>query len=178
MKTLADHPSSFDPELIFNYQLWRLASLASAPLIRLCEGRYGVTRREVIMLVFLGHEGSLSPSKLAQRVGLDRPRTSMAIHKLLEKKLVDRLPAPGDSRRALIALNARGDALIKVLFPQMLEVNERVLAALTPKEQTAFKTMLQKLTAHAGQLNQQLFTDVHADRRTGGARLVNISPEK
>ena len=134
-------------------------------MIRLCEGRYAITRREWVMLVILSHEGPLAPSRLAELAALDRPRTSMAIRHLLSKQLIERRAAPGDNRRALISVNAQGQWLVDELFPQILGINEQVLGILDAGTRASFEQVLRQLTEHAARLNAQLVTDVQTNRR-------------
>ena len=51
---------------LINFRLQRCHSLSGAPVIRLLEGRYGITRREWRLLATLADHGPLSPSELAE----------------------------------------------------------------------------------------------------------------
>src|SRR5690606_11652449 len=67
------------PDELLNYRLLRLFSLAGAPVIRLCEGRYGISRREFRLLTLVVESGPISPSGLSELAHLDRARTSRII---------------------------------------------------------------------------------------------------
>jgi len=154
---------------LLNYRLVRLNALSGAPVIRLCEGRYGITRREWRLLALLAGHGPVSPSALAASGNLDRARTSRAIGSLLKKRLVQRHPQPGDARRAVVALSDSGRALYDELFPQVAAINRAVLAVLEPALVDALDEALTRLTARAVELNARLVVDVQADRRRGGS---------
>ena len=79
-------PSELDD--LFLYHLARLMSSAGTMVVRLCEGRYGITRREWRVLALLAQDEGLLSSQLAQRAQLDRARTSRAITSLVGKKLL------------------------------------------------------------------------------------------
>lgn len=160
-----------DLDDLLNYRLSRLHAASGAPVVRLCEGRYGISRREWRIVALLAAHGALSPSALAERGDLDRARTSRAIGSLVTKKLVQRVPQPGDARRAVVALSDAGRALYDDLFPQVAEINRRVLAVLEPPLVAALDEALTRLTAHAAELNRTLAGDAQADRRRGGSRV-------
>jgi DNA-binding MarR family transcriptional regulator len=159
-----------DLDDLLNYRLMRLFAVSGAPVVRLCEGRYGIARREWRILALLAAHGPLSPSALAERGDLDRARTSRAIGSLVAKRLAQRVAQPGDARRAVVALTESGRRLYDELFPQVVRINQQVLAALDVPLQRALDEALVRLTAHAAQLNRELALDVQADRRHGGSR--------
>jgi DNA-binding MarR family transcriptional regulator len=155
---------------LLNYRLMRLFAVSSAPVIRLCEGGYGIARREWRILALLAAHGELSPSALAERGDLDRARTSRAVGSLVKKQLVRRLALQGDRRRARVTLTATGHRLYDELFPQVAEINRRLVAVLDDTVVAALDEALMRLTANAALLNQELSADVQADRRHGGSR--------
>lgn len=157
---------------LLNYRLLRLFSLGGAPVIRLLEGRYGIARREWRLLALLAAQGSLSPSELAERAHLDRPRTSRAVQALVAKGLLERRVTAGDARRALLWLTQRGQALHDEVFPQVAAINQALVQVLDDASVQALDAALAALTTHAEQQNQALVQDVRADRRAGGSRRV------
>lgn len=159
-----------DHDRLFNFRLWKLAALAGAPVIRLCEGRYGINRREWLLLAVLARDGELSPSGLAEHASLDRARSSKAFGNLLAKQLVVRTALPGDRRQALVKLSTSGWELVHDLYPQIAEINARVFSVLDAATRDVFDNALRTLTEHAAQVNQDLARDVQADRHRGGAR--------
>jgi len=163
------HPE-IDLSKLFNYKLWKLASVAGAPVIRLLEGRYGVSRQEMSLLSVVAREGVISPSELAARIALDRPRASKAIKILISKCLLVRQQAPGTNRRYLLELTPAGWDLVSEAFPQVLAINERVISCLDPKTRFLFEQTLQALTEHALTLNQELVSEVKANRRRAGRK--------
>ncbi len=156
---------------LLNYRLARLLSSSGAPIIRICEGRYGISRREWRLIAVLADFGSLSPSALATHAHTDRPLVSRAINDLVAKGLVLRVSSPEDKRRASIELTEKGRALHNELFPLTAKINSEVLSALTPDELQIFDKVLDTLTQTATQLNQQYALTDKADRWRGGSRL-------
>jgi DNA-binding MarR family transcriptional regulator len=169
-------PSSLDE--LLNYRLLRLYAASTAPVTRLMEGRWGITRREWRLLALMAAHGALSPSALAERANLDRARTSKAITSLVSKRLVGRAAQQGDARRASIVLSESGRRLFDEIFPQVAAINARVMAVIDDTTALALDRALDLLTAHAVQLNRELAQDVHADRQAGGSRRIRIWPEE
>ena len=165
--SLAD-PRTVDD--LLNYRLSRLFASSGAMVIRLCEGRYGITRREWRLIALLAAHGAMSPSELAQRAHLERARTSRHITELTEKKLVSRRTVATDKRRWEVSLTASGRTIYDELFPQSVKFNNMVLSALSPTELRQFDAALKKLTDVADTLSASVVLEEKADRRHGGSR--------
>lgn len=155
---------------LLNYRLSCLLASSGAMVTRLCEGRYGITRREWRLIALLAAHGAMSPSELAARAHLERARTSRHITELAARRLIQRLPVPEDGRRAQVDLTEDGRRLYEELFPQSVHFNEEVLAALTPREREVFDRALAKLTEAAERIAAAKPVAEKADRRHGGAR--------
>ncbi len=155
---------------LLNYRLSRLLASSGALITRMCEGRYGITRREWRLICLLADHGAMSPSDLATHSHLERPRVSRHITDLVSKKLVARIQEPGDGRRAKVELTERGRKLHAELFPQSAALNNMVLKALTLAELAAFDTALEKLTSVADEIANSYPLEEKADRRHGGSR--------
>jgi len=155
---------------LLNYRLLRLYALAGAPVIRLLEGRYGISRREWRLLALLAAHGELSPSALAEQAHLDRPRATRGVQMLVQKSLARRSAQQGDARRAHVKLTRSGAKLYEELFPQIAAINARLVETLDLDAATALDQALTRLTDEALRLNQSTLSDLRADRRAGLAR--------
>lgn len=155
------------PDDFVNYRLLRLFALAGAPVVRLCEGRYGVTRREFRLLCLVVDGGPVSPSRLSELAHLDPARASRVIAALARKRLVRREVQDGDRRFALIAATREGVALHKELFPQIADINRGVVSVLDAGQVKALDQILSVLTRHAEVVNSSIVLDVGADRQRG-----------
>lgn len=116
------------------YRLARLNAVAGAKVVRLCEGQYGITRREWRMVALLAEGGALQPSTLAEQAQLDRARTSRAISGLVAKRLVQRQEVASDRRHAMVSLSPAGRELHAALFPAVADINRELVAGLTPAQ--------------------------------------------
>lgn len=161
-------------EDLLNYRLNRLLASSGAMVTRICEGRYGITRREWRLICILADHGAMSPSQLAERSHLERPPVSRHVSDLVEKKLFARVVDPNDRRRAWVDITARGRALHAEFFPQSVQLNNQVLATLSAAELAAFDQALDKLTAAADALVKSNPLPDKADRRHGGRRRGSV----
>ncbi len=157
---------------LLNFRLARLHASSGALVIRLCEGRYGITRREWRLIAILAVQGALSPSALAEQAHIDRARTSRVITMLCGKKLALRSPVPGDHRRARITLTDEGRRLYRELFPLSAALSARLLGSLTRAQRRELDQILATLTEAAENMARDYPLDAKADRRHGGSRRV------
>lgn len=159
------HPQSLGDLLI--YRLGRLYATAGAMTLRVCEGEFGIPRREWRLLAVLGEAGELQPSELATRAELDRARTSRALTALQAKGLVERRVVASDRRLARVRLTAQGQALHARMLPRVAAINGAILGPLDDERVSALDELLVALQLQATQL---LGASVwpKADRRRGG----------
>lgn len=168
--TPSERLASVDDLLL--YRMGQFTAVAGAMVVRLCEGGYGITRREWGVIARLHAEPQgLLPSVLAERMQRDRARTSRALSSLLAKGLVQRVALPSDRRSAHVSLTPAGQALYAELMPQVQAINARILAVLDPAQKQAFDEALARLRAQAQLLLGEMGPDLpKADRRRGGRK--------
>jgi DNA-binding MarR family transcriptional regulator len=149
------------------YRLGLLYATAGAMTLRVCEGEFGVSRREWRLLAVLGEAGVLQPSDLATRAELDRARTSRALAGLQAKGLVERQVVASDRRLAHVLLTDQGRALHARMQPRMAAINSAVLAPLDDDKVAALDALLGTLQQQATQLLGATAWP-KANRRRGG----------
>jgi DNA-binding MarR family transcriptional regulator len=150
------------------YRLSRLSSTAGAMVVRLCEGGYGITRREWAVVAQLYENGGLPPSVLAERMHRDRARTSRTLTALVNKQLVLRTTMQGDRRGARVELTPAGRQLYDDLMPRIQTINGQILSALQADELVQFDDVLSRLQARAQSLVVELSPNwPRANRRRG-----------
>jgi DNA-binding MarR family transcriptional regulator len=141
-------------------------------VVRLCEGGYGITRREWGVLAQLhGQPLGVLPSVLAERMQRDRARTSRALSALQAKGLIARVVLPHDRRSVRVSLTAAGEALYAELMPQVQAINARILEVLDPLQKAQLDQLLQSLREQARVLLAEMGPQLpKADRRRGGRK--------
>jgi DNA-binding MarR family transcriptional regulator len=158
------HPKALGDLLI--YRLGRLYGTAGAMTLRVCEGEFGIPRREWRLLAVLGECGELQPSVLAQRAELDRARTSRALAGLQAKGLVARQAVASDRRLAHVALTELGHELHARMLPRLAAINGAMLTGLGDERLAQLDAMLDALQRQA-QLLLETSSWPKADRRRG-----------
>jgi DNA-binding MarR family transcriptional regulator len=164
------HPRLHDD--LLNYRLKRLFVLGGAPAVRLCEGRFGLTRFEWRVLAALVEGGVMSPTPLCTRIGVEAGRVSRTVASLCDKRLVARSPDPVDGRRATLRATPEGVDLYAHVFPCLAAINTRLVSVLDQHELEVLDRCLDKLTdqARAVLASGGGGVDVRPDRRHGGSR--------
>ena len=153
------------------YRINRLRAVGGGMVLRYCEGRFGVTRREWVMLALLSASGPVSSSELAGRADLDKSATSKALAGLLAKGLVDRTQRTADRRFTQLVLSPKGRELHDRILPVVEGINRRLLSALSEAEVAQLDGMLDRMQQQADQLWAEAEEDLpRADRRHGGTR--------
>lgn len=153
----------------------RLLGSAGGMVTRLCEGQFGITRREWRVMTVLQKSQGILPSQLAELALLDRARTSRAITSLVGKGLVARAPRPGNRREAVLTLTAKGQQVHDELIPLAVDINRQLTAVLTTQQAQQLDAMLQQLQVRADAMVAQADLP-KADRRRGSAREI-VGPD-
>jgi DNA-binding MarR family transcriptional regulator len=159
---------SIDELLLFRLSL--LSAQTSALVVRLCEGRFGITRREWRVLGLLHSNDGMTPSALADHVQLDRARTSRAIGALVKKRLIVREINPSDRRGAHLTLTPSGQQLYRDLMPHVKNINRRILSVLNEEEMRQLESWIKKLHESTQLLNVELTPDFLKTYRIHGGR--------
>ncbi|MCX7251278.1 MAG: MarR family transcriptional regulator [Burkholderiales bacterium] len=152
------------------YRLGRLVATGGSLVVRLCEGQFGITRREWRLLAQLALRPGLSPTELASLASLDKARTSRAIGGLVDKGLLERRPLPQDRRQAELVLTAAGQALYEQLMPEARRINRELLAPLSAAELVQLDGLLTRLQTHASLVVQHNDDQLPRVQRHKGGR--------
>lgn len=159
LETLVDMPL---------YQFSRLLAEAGSLVVRLCEGRFGITRREWRLLSYLAAHPGIPPSDLARLAGLDKAQSSRGVTSLMNKHLVARISDPTDRRRASLQLTERGLAVHDELLPLVRDINRELLAELSDTEVDALDRLLNCLQTRAEELVTRFDSDLPRTLRHRG----------
>ena len=95
------------------------------------------------------HYGDARRGDLLRAIGLDRARTSRALTGLVQKKLVRRIPRPGDRREVMLQLTDDGRAVHARLLPRVAHINRQLLSVLSQEEAGQLSDLLTRLAVQA-----------------------------
>lgn len=97
----------------------------------------GVTGPQRLVVRLIGHYTRLSPGELAELLHVHPSSLTGVLSRLERSKLLHRRRDPGDGRRAILSLTARGRALNARRAGTVEESVRRALAAQSPRKLTA-----------------------------------------
>ena len=118
------------------------------PSFRAIEREHGITRPEIVMIIFLVHREGITANDICEFSGHLKANMSRAAIALAKKGLIERRADATDQRRQLLFLTRAGRELHARFMP-MLEARERaMLACLSAREVEQFGRLLNKLSDH------------------------------
>ncbi|MCT2590722.1 MarR family winged helix-turn-helix transcriptional regulator [Streptomyces sp. N2-109] len=100
------------------------------------------------VLASLQDYGPGSQAALSGRTGIYRSDMVGVLNELAERDLVERAPDPGDRRRNIITISARGRRHLRRLDTVLDDLHEELLAPLNPAERDQFMQLLTRLLDH------------------------------
>lgn len=106
----------------------------------------GVRGYHFRLLAALDEYGPSSQADLGRHTGIDRSDVVATLNDLVASDLVQRQPDPRDRRRNVVTITRRGAATLERLDAVLDDVQDAVLAPLTPDERTTFLHLLAKLS--------------------------------
>jgi DNA-binding MarR family transcriptional regulator len=132
---LADRPG---------FLIRRLHQIHVALFVETC-GRFGITPVQYSVMTALQREGALDQISLAAEVGIDRANATDVIRRLEGRGVLRRKADRRDSRLKICSLTPAGRRLAARMRPAVELVHRRTIAALPPRERTAFLASLVRL---------------------------------
>ena len=107
------------------------------------------------VLEILLHKGPLPVNTIGPIVDLTPGSISIAVDRLFAKGLVSRVESSEDRRVRIVALTARGKALIDSAFRKHSGQMRKAFAELSPEELRGLETMLKKVGKRAATLMEE-----------------------
>jgi DNA-binding MarR family transcriptional regulator len=126
-----------------------LAGVISRGASEVFEARFGVKNTELRILVQLAGKGPLPVNEIARLTRVDKAWISRSLKGLERRGLVSRDAHPTDTRASLVALTAKGRALMADIAPVAEARNARLLEGLDRAE---VDRLLDALLARADEL--------------------------
>lgn len=154
----------------FLFRVNRLRAVGGGLVLRYCEGQFGVTRREWVMIALLSDAGSVTPTELAHLSDMTRSATSKAISSLLEKGLIKRANAAGDRRFIKLVLSQSGTQLYDRMLPIVHDINRHIMKSLSDVEIVLLDDMMKRMQLDAEQLRDDSVSLPRVSRGKGGTR--------
>jgi DNA-binding MarR family transcriptional regulator len=100
-----------------------------------------------VMLARLGVEGDVRVSDLADRMGLDVSTVSRQAQQLEATGLLERRPAPGDRRVAVLSLTGEGRRVLRKLRAERHRLLEAMLGGWAERDRERLGALLERFAA-------------------------------
>lgn len=136
---------ALDLEHFLPYRLSVLSNTVSSALAGAYARRFGLTIPQWRVIAVLARSPGLSAAGVAERTAMDKVAVSRAVTGLVRAGRVRRALAAADRRRSVLSLTARGTQVYGRIIPLALAYERRLLAELSPAEQSQFDALLSRL---------------------------------
>ncbi|MGW1057693.1 MarR family winged helix-turn-helix transcriptional regulator [Micromonospora rubida] len=146
----ADRPAA--PARLRNLptRLLSLAAIHSDRRVNEELARVDARKWHYAVLAALDEAGPASQAELSSRTGIYRSDLVAVLNELADRGLVERAPDPVDRRRNVVTLTGPGRRQLRKLDGLLADVEDEVLASLTPPEREQLTRLLATLVYGRG----------------------------
>ncbi len=130
------------------YKIGYILNFYREPSFRAIEMEHGLTRPEIVALIFLNCRDGASATEICEFSGHLKASMSRAVIALDKKGLIQRRPDAADNRRQQLFLTDAGRALYARYVPTLQRREAAMLGCLSPAERGQFDALLEKLARH------------------------------
>lgn len=131
------------------YWLRRLSNLIHQTFEHVL-AEHDVTVAQWNVLVAIHHGDAITPFDLARFIDIDTGAVTRLVDRLVEKRLLKRLPDPTDRRSVRLQLTSKGYELVPKLVQIADENDKRFFGSLTSAEHQQLKELISMLLADHG----------------------------
>lgn len=143
---MSEAPLTSPLEAHLGYWLRSVSNAVSQSFSRKVEA-HGVTVAEWVFLRVLYDADALSPSELADRMGMTRGAISKLAERLIDKSLIERRANPDDGRAQTLGLNSAGRALVPELAALADRNDAEFFSALSAKDRRHMERILKTIAS-------------------------------
>ena len=146
-------PTNVDLQGLPGHYIRRLHQIAVAIFLQETEA-HGVTPVQYAALHAVGDTPEIDQRTLARSIGLDTSTIAGVLDRLESRGLLLRSASPDDRRVRRLTLTDDGRALLRILVPDMLRAQQRMLDPLPKGERAEFMRMLRVLVVANNELSR------------------------
>ncbi len=132
----------------FAYKLGYMINTYREPSFRSIEARHGLTRPEILTLIFLFHRDGISAADICDFSGHLKNNISRAVTALEKKGFIRREPDPSDQRRLVLYITASGRRMHNRFMPGLQAREQAMMECLSAQEKADLDRLLGKLCGH------------------------------
>lgn len=135
------------PEYVLDDQVgYLLRRVTQRHLAIFSEAIPQVTTTQFAAIARLVELGPMSQNQLGRATSMDGATIKGVVDRLVREGFVETVPDPDDRRRLTVTVSERGAILFETVKGAALEVSERTLEPLTPRERARLVALLSRLT--------------------------------
>jgi len=131
------------------YKLGYIINSYREPSFRAIEAKHGLTRPEILSLIFLCYRDGIAAADICDFSGHLKSNISRAVTALEKKNLVRRKLHSDDQRRQLLYITKKGRAVHDTFMPGLELREQDMIDCLSAREREQLSKLLRKLCAHA-----------------------------
>ena len=146
-------PTNVDLQGLPGHYIRRLHQIAVAIFLQETEA-HGVTPVQYAALQTVADTSGIDQRTLARSIGLDTSTIAGVLDRLESRGLLLRSASPDDRRVRRLTLTDDGRALLRILVPDMLRAQQRMLDPLPKGERAEFMRMLRVLVVANNELSR------------------------
>ncbi len=135
----------FDLQNFLPYLLNRAAEESSLEFQKLYKDRYGMLRNEWRVLFHLGNYGEMTAKEIGDQARLHKTKISRAVHRLEERRYLQRSRSATDRRVENLALTVLGQSVYHELCEVAGQYDTRLAAQFSADEVALLRKMLHRL---------------------------------
>ena len=143
------HPADVAPARIRDQPTWliRRAFARSSGLLNdgFVSHGAGLRSYHYRLLAALDEWGPASQANLGRNTGIDRSDVAAALSELADRGLIERAVDPDDRRRNIVSITRLGVKQLGVLDRVISDIQEQLLAPLSPTERRQFIKLLRRV---------------------------------
>lgn len=124
--------------------LRRCYQIAVAIFIDECKP-FDLTPPQYVALAALAQHGPLDTATVGRVAALDRTTTALVLKTLRGRGLIDTGPSASDRRARANQITAKGLKVLAAVRASVAQVQEKIMAPLTPRERSEFLRLLGKV---------------------------------
>jgi DNA-binding MarR family transcriptional regulator len=145
MKSVPGGDAPLALERFLPFRLSVLSNRMTRAVARVYIRPFRLTAPEWRTMAVLGRYGAMSANSVGEHTSMDKVRVSRSVAKLVAVGHITRRSDPGDRRRAILELTAKGHATFRQIVPLVLAIEAELIASLSPAERDALDDIITKL---------------------------------
>jgi len=146
---------TFDLRSFFPYLVRIYYRAVSSSVTQIYSSLYGLSVSEWRTMAVLGPYRALSATEIVEQSSMDKVNVSRAIAGLRKAGLLKRDIDGDDRRRSVLRLTKRGGEVFHTLVPKVLELEDQLLAGLSPEERETLIALMERVRRNAERIGAQ-----------------------